>query len=105
MAAAIPRVVPRTLAELEGMAGIYGENMLEDAYNDHGSRTTMQWVSQVTKGLETSFLMVTSDAVEAEQLSSVYDLAMHVNELKNFVSQAGLQNMFMVHTISADGTQ
>ena len=41
MAAAIPRVVPRTLAELEGTAGIYGENMLEDAYNDRGSRTTM----------------------------------------------------------------
>ena len=105
MAAAIPRVVPRTLAELEGTAGIYGQNMLEDAYNNRGSRTTMQWVSQVTKGLETSFSMVTSDAVEAEQLSSVYNLAMRVNELKNFVSQAGLQNMFMIHTISADGTQ
>ena len=79
--------------------------MLEDAYNDRGSRTTMQWVSQVTKGLETSFSMVTLDAVEAEQLSSVNDLAMRVNELKNFVSQPGLQNMFMIHTISEDGTQ
>ena len=85
MAAAIPpvpRMAARTLVELEGAAGIYADNMLEEACNDRGSRMTMQWVTQITTGLATPFSMLKSDAVESEQLESVYDLAMRVNELK-----------------------
>ena len=100
----IPRVVPRSLRELEGAAGIYSDTMLEDAFANRGTRTTMQWVSQVTEGLKTPFNMVTSDEIESEQLSSVYDLSMRVNELKNFVFQNGLQGLFMIHQISEDGT-
>ena len=103
--AAIPRVVARTLEELEGAAGMYGDDMLQQAFLDRGSRTTMQWVNQVTTGLPTKFSMLKSDAIESEQLESVYDLAMRVNELKRFLSHCGLLDMFMIYEVDETGEQ
>ena len=94
-----PRTKARTLDELEGAAGLYDDDMLERAYMDRGSRATMQWVNQVTTGLTNKFSMLKSDAVETEQLESVYDLAMRVDELKRSLSNSGLVELFLIYEI------
>ena len=99
MAAAIPpvpRMAAHTLVELEGAAGIYADNMFEQVFNDHASSTTIQWATQITTGLACPFSMLKSDAVERKQFELVYDLVMHVNELKQFIQHCELVKMFMI---------
>ena len=99
----VPRMAACTFMELEGAAGIYADNMFEQVFNDHASSTTIQWATQITTGLACPFSMLKSDAVERKQFELVYDLVMHVNELKQFIQHCELVKMFMIYPIADDG--
>ena len=90
------RRAPRSDAELSDLGGLYNQNVVLDKFNNRGSKETMQWVSQVTQGLEHKFTMAKSDALDLERLDSVYDLAMRVNDLQRFVRERGLMSAFMI---------
>ena len=94
------RAVALSLNKLSVAAGLYDQDVLQQKYMTRSDRATMQWVAQVTAGISSKFSLVRSDAIESEQLQSVYDLAMRVNELERIVTQNGLLDCFMIYKVS-----
>ena len=100
------RMTKRTKDEIRKHASLFDEDIVKTKYADRGSKETLSWVSAVTTwSLESKFSMVKNDALEAEQLESVYDLAMRVTQLKKFVHKMGLGAVFLVYTLDSDGKQ
>ena len=95
--------VPRSDFEIEELAGFYNQDVITDKFNNRGSKETMQWVAQITKGIEHKFTMSKSDALDLERLDSVYDLAMRVNDLKRFVRERGLSEAFQIRIFDRKG--
>jgi hypothetical protein len=76
---------------------------VKQKYSSRGTKECMQWVVAVTLGIDSKFSTVKSDAIEAEQFESVYDLSMRVAELKTFVKQIGLISTFDIFDVDSAG--
>jgi hypothetical protein len=63
----------------------------------------MQWVSIVTTGLDSKLSMVKNDAINTDQLESVYDLAMRVTKIKNMAQKNGLFHAFDIYQTDSLG--
>ena len=102
-AASVLRLHKRTKDELRDHEGLYDEDVVKDKYLTRGTKECMQWVANVTLGINSKFSTVKNDAVKDEQFESVYNLSMRIAELKTFLKQNGLLSSFDIYPIDPIG--
>jgi hypothetical protein len=93
----------RTPFELQTSTSLYTTDIIKHKYNVRGTKESMQWVDTVTKGMESKLSMVKNDAIEVDQLESVYNIAMRVTELKNMAKRNGIFEAFDIYDVNSGG--
>lgn len=92
-------LVLRPLAELRAATTNYSDSILLDRYTSRDTDSTSKWIKAVTLGISAKFSLASSDTKDSEQLQSVYDLSMRVNQLATFVKDHGLLEVFLIYPI------